>query len=100
MIAGLQDDDSDLPSGVALVHVVATDDTAVEQRSEAAVLHVDELSEALPFLSLGHAGMGSSVLPTDLHLHRRVRSFKRVPVRTGRARSIMDVPKGRHPPAL
>jgi hypothetical protein len=69
VIAGLQDHDRDLPSGVALVHVVAADDTAVEQTSEAAVLLVDELPETLPFLGLGHPGMGWSVLPTDLHLH-------------------------------
>jgi hypothetical protein len=54
---------------VALVHVVAADDAAVEQTGEAAVLLVDQLPEALPFLGLGHPGVGWSMLPTDLHLH-------------------------------
>jgi hypothetical protein len=37
--------------------------------------------------------MGLSRAPVQ-----RVCSFKSVPARAGRARSIMDVPKGRHPP--
>jgi hypothetical protein len=69
VVAGLEDHDRDLPSCVALVHVVAADDTAVEQRSEAAVLLVDERPEPLPFFGLGHPGMRWSVLPTDLYLH-------------------------------
>jgi hypothetical protein len=63
VIAGLDDHDRDLPSGVALIQVVAPDDTTVEQRSEAAVLLVDEFPEALLFLGLGNPGVGWSVLP-------------------------------------